>query len=166
MMRLRMNDVHEVGYYLSKNCVQEQLGSFLDVHLNRSYLFSISVIGSLQDSEMLLPISNACLHQSICKCFPFIYISGAKGGASCSVSSKSTSTLSLHTNHATSSGSLKSSGIFREADVFLLCYRISDPGTLFTAINFWCPEIRCHAPTTPIILVGCQSDLRQVLYFY
>lgn len=131
-------------------------------------LFSISVIGSPQDSQRRYATTyfQWCLHQSICKCFSFIYISGAKGGASCSVSSKSTSTLSLHTNHATSSGSLKSSGIFREADVFLLCYRISDPGTLFTAINFWCPEIRCHAPTTPIILVGCQSDLRQVLYFY
>lgn len=91
--------------------------------------------------------------------YSIVDLGGSKGGASSSVSSKSTSTLSLHTNHTTS-GSLKSSGIFREADVFMLCYRISDPGTLFTAINFWCPEIRCHAPTTPIILVGCQSDLR------
>lgn len=49
---------------------------------------------------------------------------------------------------------------FREADVFLLCYKISDPSTLFSALNHWCPEIRATAPSTPIILVGCQSDLR------
>ena len=48
----------------------------------------------------------------------------------------------------------------READVFLLCYKISDPATLFSAINHWVPELRCHAPATPIVLVGCQSDLR------
>jgi len=49
---------------------------------------------------------------------------------------------------------------FREADVFLLCYKISDPSSLFSAINHWVPELSCHAPATPIILVGCQSDLR------
>jgi len=49
---------------------------------------------------------------------------------------------------------------FREADVFLLCYKISDPSSLFSAINHWVPELSCHAPATPIVLVGCQSDLR------
>ena len=49
---------------------------------------------------------------------------------------------------------------YREADVFLLCYKISDPTTLFGAINHWVPELRLHAPATPIVLVGCQSDLR------
>jgi GTPase SAR1 family protein len=48
----------------------------------------------------------------------------------------------------------------READVLLLCYRISDPASLFNAINFWVPELRLHAPTTPLLLVGCQSDMR------
>ena len=28
-------------------------------------------------------------------------------------------------------------------------------------MNHWCPEIREVAPITPIILVGCQSDLRK-----
>ena len=49
---------------------------------------------------------------------------------------------------------------YREADVFLLCYRISDPSSLFSAINHWVPELRHHAPTTPIILVGCALDQR------
>ncbi|CAB4063986.1 RND2 [Lepeophtheirus salmonis] len=47
----------------------------------------------------------------------------------------------------------------RNADVFLLCYKISDSNTLFSAINHWTPEIRAVS-TAPIILVGCQSDLR------
>jgi small GTP-binding protein len=49
---------------------------------------------------------------------------------------------------------------YREADVLLLCYRISDPTTLFGALNHWVPELRAHAPATPILLVGCQTDLR------
>lgn len=50
---------------------------------------------------------------------------------------------------------------YREADVFLLCYKISDPSTLFSALNYWCPEIRLHSYcSVPIILVGCGSDLR------
>ena len=49
---------------------------------------------------------------------------------------------------------------YREADVFLLCYRISDPSSLFSAINHWVPELRNHAPSTPILLVGCASDER------
>lgn len=85
------------------------------------------------------------------------------GSRSSSSVSKSSSSLSLHnttSSSASSGGSWKSSASYREADVFLLCYRISDPSSLFSAINYWCPEIRCHAPTTPIILVGCQSDMR------
>ena len=49
---------------------------------------------------------------------------------------------------------------YLEADVFLLCYKISDPTTLFSALNFWCPEVRAVSPSTPIVLVGCQSDTR------
>jgi len=48
----------------------------------------------------------------------------------------------------------------READVFLVCYKISEPASLFSAINHWVPEVRAQAPATPIVLVGCQSDLR------
>ena len=44
--------------------------------------------------------------------------------------------------------------------MFMLCYKISDPASLFSALNFWCPEVRAVSPDAPIILVGCQSDLR------
>ncbi len=46
------------------------------------------------------------------------------------------------------------------ADVFLLCFKISEPASLFSALNRWCPEIRGEAPSTPIVLVGCQADSR------
>ena len=62
------------------------------------------------------------------------------------------------------SGSLETSTVralaYREADVFLLCYSIADPGTLFSCLEHWVPELRLQAPATPIILVGCQSDRR------
>ena len=65
------------------------------------------------------------------------------------------------------SGSLETNSsrslAYREADVFLLCYNISDPSSLFSAINHWVPDLRLQAPSTPIVLVGCQSDLRQSL---
>ncbi len=50
---------------------------------------------------------------------------------------------------------------YRSADVFLLCFKIADPATLFSAINNWCADVRAEAPATPIVLVGCQSDLRR-----
>ena len=50
---------------------------------------------------------------------------------------------------------------FREADVFLLCYAVSDPASLFSAINHWVPELRHQSAATPIVLVGCGTDLRQ-----
>ena len=62
------------------------------------------------------------------------------------------------------SGSLETSTVralaYREADVFLLCYSIADPGTLFSCLDHWVPELRLQAPATPILLVGCQSDRR------
>lgn len=42
----------------------------------------------------------------------------------------------------------------------MLCYKISDPTTLFSALNHWYQEIRDEAPAAPIVLVGCGSDLR------
>merc|ERR1711962_1945015 len=49
---------------------------------------------------------------------------------------------------------------YREADVFLVCYKICSPSSLFSAINHWVPEVRGVAPMTPLLLVGCQTDLR------
>lgn len=50
---------------------------------------------------------------------------------------------------------------YQEADVFLLCYKISDPISLYNVKNKWIRELRSHRPDVPVILCGCQSDLRQ-----
>ena len=52
---------------------------------------------------------------------------------------------------------------YQEADVFLLCYKISDPISLYNVKNKWIRELRQHRPDVPVILCGCQSDLRQVV---
>ncbi|XP_046989708.1 rho-related GTP-binding protein RhoE-like [Schistocerca americana] len=49
---------------------------------------------------------------------------------------------------------------YQDAKVFLLCFRVSDPDSLDNAVNKWYPEIRQHCDNTPVILCGCQSDLR------
>ncbi|TRY61576.1 hypothetical protein TCAL_01479 [Tigriopus californicus] len=49
---------------------------------------------------------------------------------------------------------------YHEADVFLLCYKISDPISLYNVKNKWIREIRKCRPEAPIVLCGCQSDLR------
>ena len=49
---------------------------------------------------------------------------------------------------------------YAEADVFLVCYKVSDPSTLYNVKNKWMPEIRQYRSNAPVILCGCQSDLR------
>nr|CAD7406079.1 unnamed protein product [Timema poppensis] len=49
---------------------------------------------------------------------------------------------------------------YQDARVFLLCFRVSDPDSLDNAVNKWYPEIRQHCDNTPVILCGCQSDMR------
>ncbi|PSN51753.1 Rho-related GTP-binding protein RhoE [Blattella germanica] len=49
---------------------------------------------------------------------------------------------------------------YQDAKVFLLCFRVSDPDSLENAVSKWHPEIRAHCEATPVILCGCQSDLR------
>eukprot|EP00095_Tigriopus_kingsejongensis_P011767 snap_masked-scaffold119_size336447-processed-gene-0.0 protein:Tk11767 transcript:snap_masked-scaffold119_size336447-processed-gene-0.0-mRNA-1 annotation:"rho-related gtp-binding protein" len=53
---------------------------------------------------------------------------------------------------------------YPDADVFLLCYKIADPISLQNVKTKWMPEIRRHDHgghgAVPIILCGCQSDLR------
>ena len=44
--------------------------------------------------------------------------------------------------------------------MFLLCYKVTDISTLFSAIHQWTEQLRRHAPLTPIVLVGLQADLR------
>ena len=49
---------------------------------------------------------------------------------------------------------------YHDANVFLLCFKISDPISLYNIKNKWIGEIRKHRPDAPIILCGCQVDLR------
>ncbi|XP_075211070.1 rho-related GTP-binding protein RhoN-like [Lycorma delicatula] len=49
---------------------------------------------------------------------------------------------------------------YQDVRVFLLCFRVSDPVSLDNAVSKWYPEIRQHCDNTPVILCGCQSDLR------
>ena len=45
-------------------------------------------------------------------------------------------------------------------DVFLLCFSISSPASLYSAVDHWLPLLQALAPTTPAVLVGCKADLR------
>ncbi|XP_022241472.1 ras-like GTP-binding protein rhoA [Limulus polyphemus] len=49
---------------------------------------------------------------------------------------------------------------YKDASVFLLCFSIGDPGSLSNTTSRWNPEIRYHCAEVPVILCGCQSDLR------
>lgn len=50
---------------------------------------------------------------------------------------------------------------YTSADVFLLCFSVVSPSSFQNVGEKWVPEIRCHCPRAPIILVGTQSDLRE-----
>lgn len=49
---------------------------------------------------------------------------------------------------------------YQDARVLLLCFQIPCPNSLDNIVNKWYPEIRQHCPNIPVILCGCQSDLR------
>ncbi|CAD5226529.1 unnamed protein product [Bursaphelenchus okinawaensis] len=49
---------------------------------------------------------------------------------------------------------------YAEADVFLLCFNISDPSSLASVTEHWLPELRTVSPHVPVILVGTQNDIR------
>lgn len=48
---------------------------------------------------------------------------------------------------------------YTHTDVFLLCFSVVDPTSFRNITTKWVPEIRAHNPSSPIILVGTQSDL-------
>jgi len=49
---------------------------------------------------------------------------------------------------------------YSEADVFLVCFSISEPISLYNVKSHWFQEIRKHS-NAPIVLCGCMADLRQ-----
>jgi Ras-related C3 botulinum toxin substrate 1 len=46
-------------------------------------------------------------------------------------------------------------------DVFLVCFSVVSPTSYENVSAKWIPELRHHAPSVPIILVGTKTDLRQ-----
>ncbi|XP_051518646.1 rho-related GTP-binding protein Rho6-like [Myxocyprinus asiaticus] len=49
---------------------------------------------------------------------------------------------------------------YSDADAVLLCFDISRPDTVESALKKWKAEIMDFCPSTRIILVGCKTDLR------
>ena len=49
---------------------------------------------------------------------------------------------------------------YLNADLFILTFDISCPDSLENISERWIPEIRCHCSTTPFLLVGTKTDLR------
>ncbi|XP_006814477.1 rho-related BTB domain-containing protein 1-like, partial [Saccoglossus kowalevskii] len=49
---------------------------------------------------------------------------------------------------------------YGRCDVVLVCFSIAKPPTLRHIKTVWLPEIRRFCPRTPIIMCGCQNDLR------
>jgi len=51
-----------------------------------------------------------------------------------------------------------------DIDAVLLCFSLSSPASLSTALDTWVPTLASMSPSTPLVLVGCKSDTRLVSY--
>ncbi|KAM7375730.1 hypothetical protein PAMP_005509 [Pampus punctatissimus] len=49
---------------------------------------------------------------------------------------------------------------YAHVDVFILCFSVTNPVSFDNITSKWIPQIRAGNPTSPIVLVGTQSDLR------
>ncbi|KAH8920005.1 ras-domain-containing protein [Atractiella rhizophila] len=49
---------------------------------------------------------------------------------------------------------------YPESDVILICFAIDFPVSLANVEDKWYPEVSHFCPSTPLILVGCKTDLR------
>eukprot|EP00727_Mastigamoeba_balamuthi_P009853 m51a1_g5490 putative ras-related protein rac1-like (404) ;mRNA; r:324709-326478 len=50
---------------------------------------------------------------------------------------------------------------YEGADVFAVCYSVGAPPTFTSVADRWRQEIRSRCPSTPVILVGLKSDMRE-----
>ncbi|KAG7237272.1 hypothetical protein INR49_032605, partial [Caranx melampygus] len=48
---------------------------------------------------------------------------------------------------------------YAHVDVFILCFSVVNPVSFDNVTSKWIPQIRAGNPTSPIVLVGTQSDL-------
>ncbi|CAN7996436.1 unnamed protein product [Ixodes hexagonus] len=51
---------------------------------------------------------------------------------------------------------------YQDASVVLLCFHVGSPESLQNVLHKWFPEVRKHCPAAALVLVGCQSDARQI----
>ncbi|TKR89472.1 hypothetical protein L596_013570 [Steinernema carpocapsae] len=49
---------------------------------------------------------------------------------------------------------------YRQTSVFIVCFSVIAPHSLENMQKKWIPELRHHCPTTPIVIVGTKTDLR------
>ncbi|KAM4708112.1 rho-related BTB domain-containing protein 2-like isoform 2-T6 [Discoglossus pictus] len=49
---------------------------------------------------------------------------------------------------------------YGRSDVVVLCFSLANPYSLRHVKSMWYPEIKHFCPRTPVVLVGCQLDLR------
>ncbi|XP_062991906.1 rho-related BTB domain-containing protein 2-like [Elgaria multicarinata webbii] len=49
---------------------------------------------------------------------------------------------------------------YGRSDVVVLCFSLANPNSLRHVKSMWYPEIKHFCPRTPVVLVGCQLDLR------
>lgn len=49
---------------------------------------------------------------------------------------------------------------YGRSDVVVLCFSLANPHSLRHVKSMWLPEIKHFCPRTPVVLVGCQLDLR------
>jgi small GTP-binding protein len=52
---------------------------------------------------------------------------------------------------------------YPHTDVFVLCFHIGFPASLESVQNMWVPEVKEHCPDTPYILVGTNSECRDMI---
>ncbi|XP_078064868.1 rho-related GTP-binding protein Rho6-like [Mustelus asterias] len=49
---------------------------------------------------------------------------------------------------------------YSDSDAVLLCFDVSRPETLDSAVKKWKTEVKDYCPSTRVVLVGCKTDLR------
>lgn len=50
---------------------------------------------------------------------------------------------------------------YPDTDVFLVCFAVDSPDSLYNAYDKWTPEVKHFGPNVPFVLVGTKCDLRE-----